>query len=99
MIIYRDHSGSLSDSLKTRIEFDTTEQMKAYLVEKYTSLHFGISPFSIDDIVIGSDVFSDHRIGWNDVRHVCVNRFGDSDYISMYGAPQFIGWCATDYIK
>ena len=28
------------------------------------------------------------RIGWKNVRHVCVKRFGDEDFMKEYGCPQ-----------
>jgi len=39
----------------------------------------------------------DNRSGWKDTRYVCTKRFGDKDNIKLYGVPQCIGMCATDY--
>jgi hypothetical protein len=54
--------------------------------------------FTADDIVIDEElVVNDKRCGWRDTMYVCVKRMGNKDYMKMYGAPQCIGMCATDY--
>lgn len=99
MVIYRPHAGTLEQAMKGKAEFSDFDEMKNYIVSQWTESCFGKAPFSVDDIVIEEDSFSDPRIGWHDVRHICISRFGNQDYIAMYGAPQCIGWCATNYDK
>lgn len=99
MIIYRQHCGTLDDAMKTIVEFNDINEMKLYIVNQWTESCFGRSPFSVEDVVIKDEPFNDPRTGWHDTRHVCINRFGNQDYIKMYTAPQCIGWCATDYDK
>lgn len=99
MIIYRQHCGTLSEAMKTVVEFNDIDEMKQYIVNQWTESFFGRAPFSVEDIVITDEVLDDHRIGWHDTRHVCVRRFGNQDFIKMYTAPQCIGWCASEYEK
>lgn len=94
MIIFRPHRGGVVfDSLKKAKEFNNIQEMKEYMVKQWNNL------FSVDDIVIIGKPVNDDRIGWQDSRCVCVKRLGDEDYISKYGTPQCIGYCATDWIK
>jgi hypothetical protein len=94
MIIYRPHrGGSVFEALAEAKEFNSIEEMKEYIVSKWDGY------FSEEDIVLGNDVINDSRIGWEDARHVCVNKIGNEDYIEKYGSPQCIGWCATIYNK
>lgn len=99
MVIYRPHGGALEDTMRHKIEFSTVDNMKAHIVAYWTDSCFGVSPFSVEDIVFGDDVFDDPRIGWHDTRHVCIRRFHDRDYVALFGCPQCIGWFATDYEK
>jgi len=92
MIIYRRHSGdSVFDSVKRAIEFETESDMKDYIVADNTPY------ISKDDIVIIDESIPDRRIGWMDMRHVCLKRYGNIDYIEKYGSPQCEGYCATIY--
>ncbi len=98
MVIYRPHRGSLSDSLKEAKEFESFDELKKYLLEYYKGLVPGLVPFQLDDIVIDDeDMCDDERCGWHDARYVCVKRLFEDDYMQMYGTPQCIGMCATDY--
>lgn len=73
-------------------EFYSIDEMKEYVHQQHTIL-FGKEPFNLDDIVIGDALGDDDRIGWKNVRHVCVKRYFGDDYIKKYGCPQCIGWC------
>ena len=101
MVIFRHHRGGLAESMATAKEFETLDDMKAYIYEYhkkfYQSLGFDNAPFELKDIVIEDKCDSDDRIGWNDVRGVCVKKYGSDDYMKEYGCAQCIGMCATDY--
>lgn len=96
MVIYRPHRGGLLESLAEAREFNSFEEMKKYLLEHYQSILPSLTPFEIDDIVI-DEVIDDNRCGWHDTRDVCLKRLCEDNYIEMYGCPQCIGMCATDY--
>ena len=51
--------------------------------------------FDIDDIVLNREKegHEDERIGWHDVRYVCVKRMGEV----VYDHPQCIGMWATQW--
>ena len=91
MIIYRPHRSILSQAMSEAKEFDNEDDMKNYILKDWDGL------FSFDDIVIDDESVKDDRIGWNDSRYVCTKRCGKDDYIKLYGVPQCIGMCATDY--
>ena len=93
-IIYRPHGGgSVFDSLNKAKEFNSTIKMKEYIVKEWND------NFSVDDVVILAESHDDDRIGWKDVRHVCIKRLQDEDYIKKYSIPQCIGYCSFDYNK
>ena len=92
MIKYRPHRGSLGEAMKEAREFETTEEMKKFIMNDWNNSGFG-NLFDINDIVIGDVLGDDDRIGWKNVRHVCIKRIGDADYMKAYGSPQCIGWC------
>ena len=92
MIKYRPHRGSLEDAMKEAREFETYEDMKWHVLREL-SIGGIIRPFDLDDIVIGDVLGDDDRIGWKNVRHVCVKRYGSDDYMKLYGNPLCIGWC------
>lgn len=101
MIIYRPHRGGLKESLAEAKEFETIDEMKSYIYNDWKEFHKKIghksAPFEIDDIVIEDETFNDNRCGWHDTRHVCTKRMGKENYIELYGCPQCLGMCATDY--
>lgn len=102
MIIYRPHRGALAEAMAEAKEFETEEEMKRYIYADHKAYFAELgrlnAPFEIDDIVIDKeDAHEDERIGWHDTMYVCVKRYGDKDYIKLYGTPQCIGMCATDY--
>lgn len=65
--------------------------MKEYIVKQWNGY------FDIDDISIEGNPFNDNRVGWKDCRDIRTKRFGNEDNIALYGFPQCIGMCATDY--
>jgi len=96
MIIYRPHRGQLVDAMSEAKEFNSFEDMKQYIYNEWNI--FKQELFTIDDIVIDeSHKMNDERNGWKDTMHVCIKRCGEEDYIKLYGCPQCIGMCATDY--
>ena len=102
MITYRPHRGELAEAMAEAKEFEAEEQMKQHIYEHHKAYFFDLgyknSPFEVDDIVIDREnPREDNRIGWHNTMYVCVNRFGNEDYIEKYGCPQCIGMCATDY--
>ena len=92
MIKYRPHRSGLEESLKEARTFDNFEQMKEFIMNDWNNSGFG-NLFDMNDIVIGDILGDDDRIGWKNVRHVCVKRIGDADYMQLYGTPQCIAWC------
>lgn len=96
MVIYRPHRGLLAVAMAEAREFHNFEEMKRYIYEQAEEFN-GVKAFEIEDIVIDDDKCEDWRIGWNDTRHVCINRYFGENFIDNYGAPQCIGQCATDY--
>lgn len=92
MIKYRPHRGSLADAMSEAREFESIEEMKAHVWSSWNETD-EIVWFDPEDIVIGEILGDDERIGWENVRHVCVKRMGNEDYMKLYGCPQCIGWC------
>lgn len=93
MIIYRPHRGGLLESMAEAREFETWDELKAYLVKCYEDEELG-KPFDVEDVVIGEVLgVPDHRIGWNDTRYVCITHYFNERYVLPYP----IGHCATDY--
>lgn len=98
MIKYRPHRGSLSDAMKEARVFGNIDEMKLFVWDSWNRWMdwCGVKEcgfFDLEDIVIGEVLGDDNRIGWKNVRHVCIKRFGDKDYMEIYGSPQCIGWC------
>lgn len=94
-IKYRPHRGSLADAMAEAREFGTVEDLKRFVWSSWNEeldlsgalkvLHL----FEPEDIVIGEILGDDNRIGWKNVRHVCIKRCGSE----VYATPQCIGWC------
>ena len=91
MIIYRPHRELLMEAMEEVKEFDNEEEMKKYIANDLRGC------LEIGDIIIDAEKYSDARTGWQDTRYVCTKRFGDQDYIKLYGCAQCIGMCATQY--
>ena len=90
MIKYRPQRGGLDEAMAEAREFDTVEDMKRHILQEWAVWNTdGITMFDMDDIVIGEILGDDDRIGWKNVRHICVNRIGGN----IYEYPQCIGWC------
>lgn len=94
-IKYRPHRGSLEESMRGWMEFKSIESMKRFIAGTYKNEYWMMPepPFTIDDIVIGEVIGDDDRIGWKNVRHIGIKRWGNEDYIAKYGCPQCIAWC------
>ena len=90
MIKYRPHRGSLDDAMKEAREFETYDDMKRHVMREH-AIGGMITMFDLDDIVICDALGDDDRIGWKNVRYVCVKRYGSDDYMKLYGWPQCIG--------
>ena len=92
MIKYRPHRGGLAEAMAEAKEFDTIEEMKEHVWHTWNDwvVNRQCELFDIDDIVIGDIIGDDDRIGWKNVRHICVRRFGDQMFFEH---PQCIGWC------
>lgn len=88
MIKYRPHRGSLADAMAEAREFATIEEMKTHIWNCWNGKD-GVVWFDMEDIVIGEILGDDSRIGWKNVRHVCIKRCGGE----VYATPQCIGWC------
>ena len=91
MLKSRPHRGGLAEAMAEAKEFDTVEDMKDHVWHTWNDwvLNRQNDLFEIEDIVIGDVVGDDDRIGWKNVRHICVKRFGDV----TFDTPQCIGWC------
>lgn len=88
MIIFRPHRGSLDDAMKEVKIFADYDNLKQYVVKDWNNL------FTLKDVIIGSPEGDDDRIGWKDVRMVCITKLGEEDYMKKYGVPQCIGHCS-----
>ena len=94
MIKYRPHLGSLEESMREEREFETYEDMKRHVLREHAIWNTDeVTMFDLDDIVICDSLGDDDRIGWKNVRYVCVKRYGSDDYMKLYGCPQCIGMC------
>ena len=97
MIIFRPHRGSLAEAMSEAKEFDSEADLKQYVVEYWCR---GMPDYiSLEDVVIYGEPINDDRIGWKDTRYVCCKRFGNQDNMKLYGVPQCVGMCATQYKK
>lgn len=101
MIIFRHHRGGLAESMATKIEFKTFEDLQKYIVE-YMKPYMNLQ---LQDIVPEGNPYTDDRIGWYDVDHLCIAGYNDvSDkegfelyFGGKYEHPLCIGMFATDY--
>lgn len=66
--------------------FGSFEEMAEAICKAWTYLG---RPFESDDIVLIGDNGDDDRIGWKDVRYVCIRRFRNE----VFPHPQCIGYC------
>lgn len=71
MIRYRDHRGSLNESMKTQQLFKSIDQM----LSSIAIWHYVATGEIVLSREIGDREFSDDRIGWNKCHHVLVNGY------------------------
>ena len=72
MIKYRDHKGSLAESMKTVQEFNTKQDLFEYLKNELIGVGGMITP----DHVKIKYYANDKRIGWNNTHIVTIEGFG-----------------------
>ena len=89
VIKYRPHRAMLDEAMEEAREFNTIDEMKDHVYQSWNSEDSFPGCFDRDDIVIGEILGDDDRIGWKNVRHVCIKRMGKE----KYSIPQCIGWC------
>lgn len=89
-IKYRPHRGSLTESMDLQREFDSVENMLAFIVKD--SRFHGKELYTKEDLVIGENLGKDYRIDWKETRYVMTKRCGDKDY----DTPQCIGMCSFE---
>ena len=81
---YRPHRGSLSASMKEETVYNNIEEMKEAIACEY---------YDKEDIVLKAIRRpSDDPTQPPSLTMVGVKRFGDEDYIKLYGCPQCIGY-------
>lgn len=85
---YRPHRGLLADAMAEAKEFSTIDEMLDYIYIDHKNKYGEL--FSRDDIIINDPIGDDDRIGWKNVRHICVKRYGNE----VYDIPQCIGMCS-----
>ena len=94
MLIYRRHRGSLAEAMVEAKTFNSFDEIKEYVANKWNSV-WGYNILKQNDIVLDEEFHNDERIGWKDVHYLCAKKIGDEDYIKEYGRPQcigFVGW-------
>lgn len=97
-ILYRDHRGTLDEAMKTIREYRTVDELKARIAAAYNKLHHDLGyrgdAFVAEDVSISDDLGPDDRIAWPNTHYVCIRRMSDDDFVSRFGLPQAIGFCA-----
>lgn len=93
MVIYRPHTGSLSESMRKAKTFESFDDMKEWIAKEWAET-CGTELFKAKDIVISEKSVDDNRVGWLDTRYVCIKRIGKE----VFKIPQCIGMCATKFI-
>ena len=91
MLIYRPHRGSLAEAMAEAKTFNSFDEIKEYVANKWNSV-WGYNILKQNDIVLDEESHNDDRIGWKNVRYLCTKKLGDEDYIKEYGRPQCIGF-------
>lgn len=89
-IKYRPHRGSLTESMDLQREFDSVENMFAFIVKD--SRFHGKELYAKEDLVIGENLGKDDRIDWKETRYILTKRCGMTIYIT----PQCIGMCSIE---
>lgn len=94
MIKYRPQRGGLVEAMAEAKQFETIEEMIDYIyndhAETWGQPMFDREDLSIEDPPHGDD----NRIGWKNVRYILTNRYGNEDYIELFGHPCMIGYCS-----
>lgn len=101
MIIFRNHKGSLCESMKTCIEFNTFEELQEYIIQ-YMKPYIRLEK---NDIVASNEKTNDTRIGWEDSDYLCIagyNKVSDKEGFEKYFGGKYdddlcIGMFATKY--
>jgi hypothetical protein len=98
MIKYRPHcGGGIAKAMSEAKEFNTIEEMIDYIYEDHKNI-WGFPVFEKSDISIEDPPHGDdNRIGWKNVRYVLTNKYGNDNYIELYGCPQTIGYMTYSY--
>lgn len=94
MLIYRPHRCSLAEAMTEARIFTSFDEIREYAANEWNST-LGWNILNPNDIVLDNESHDDDRIGWKDVRYLCVKRLGNEDYMEEYGCPQcigFVGW-------
>lgn len=94
MVKFRPHKGSLSEAMGKEIEFESIEEMLAYIVDDWRNWN-GKDVFEIGDLSLSEDKGKDTRIYWKETRYICTKRMGEE----MYDIPQCIGMCSIEEDK
>lgn len=96
-ILYRDHMGTLDESVKNVREYRTVDELKTGVTAAHNKLYHDVGfrgdAFSVEDVSISDDFGPDDRIGWPNTHFVCTGRMGEEDFMEKYGVPQAIGFC------
>lgn len=92
MIKYRPKMDNLKYSLRDEQIFDSMEDLIQYVFDgwrRVVSFMGSREPFRSDEIMISEIQGDDPRIGYKNVRLVCVSRMADI----VYKSPRCIGYC------
>lgn len=87
MVKYRPHRGGLAEAMAESREFETIEEMIAYICAEDD--FFKIEP---EDIIVGEPHGHDFRVGWMNVRMVTTKRINNT----IYDPPAAIGFCCIE---
>ena len=101
MIIFRHHRGGLVESMKTKKEFSSFQELQKYIVD-YMKPYMNLQPY---DVVASGNIHNDERIGWEDADYLCIagyNEVSDKEgfesyFGGKYDHPLCIGMFATKY--
>ena len=87
MVKYRPHRGGLAEAMAEAREFETLEEMIAYICAEDD--FFKIRP---EDIIVGEPHGHDLRVNWMNIRMVTTKRINDT----VYDPPAAIGFCCIE---
>lgn len=91
MLIYRPHRSNLAEAMTEAKTFNSFDEIKEYVANKWNSV-WEWNILNPNDIVLDEESHDDDRIGWKNVRYLCIKRLGNEDYMEEYGNPQCIGY-------